>query len=99
MNEKSLWEIYEEKQLQEMETVTERYKGCIDIGKTERECVRLSIKMAEEAGYRHLKDFAAEGKTLNPGDKVYAVYNEKTLALYHIGDEPLETMEEGTHKI
>ena len=90
MNEKSLWEIYEEKQLQEMETVTERYKGCIDIGKTERECVRLSIKMAEEAGYRHLKDFAAEGKTLNPGDKVYAVYNEKTLALYHIGEEPLE---------
>ena len=90
MNEKSLWEIYEEKQLQEMETVTERYKGCIDIGKTERECVRLSIKMAEEAGYRHLKDFAAEGKRLNPGDKVYAVYNEKTLALYHIGEEPLE---------
>ena len=29
-------------------------------------------------------------KTLNPGDKVYAVYNEKTLALYHIGEEPLE---------
>lgn len=31
-----------------------------------------------------------EGKRLNPGDKVYAVYNEKTLALYHIGEEPLE---------
>ncbi|WP_419026445.1 aminopeptidase [Emergencia sp.] len=90
MNEKSLWEIYGEKQLAEMEAVTNRYKGCIDIGKTERECVRLSIKMAEEAGYRHLKDFAAEGKTLHPGDKIYAVYNEKTLALYHIGEEPLE---------
>ena len=90
MNEKSLWEIYEEKQLAEMETLTDRYKSCIDYGKTERECVRLSIKMAEEAGYRHLKDFAEEGNSLKPGDRVYAVYNEKTLALYHIGAEPLE---------
>lgn len=90
MNEKSLWEIYDEKQLAEMESVADRYKTCLDAGKTERECVRLSVKMAEDAGYQPLQGYLENGKALQSGDKVYAVYNEKTMVLYHIGRKPLE---------
>ena len=32
----------------------------------------------------------ASGRTLKPGDKVYAENMGKTLALYHIGEEPME---------
>ena len=88
--DKSLWEIYTEEQLQEMEKVNGRYKTCLDRGKTERECVSLSIEMAEAAGYRNLKDCIAAGEKLKAGDKVYADYNGKTLVLYHIGEEPIE---------
>jgi aspartyl aminopeptidase len=46
--------------------------------------------MAEAVGYRNLKDVIAEGGSLKADDKVYAVYNEKTMALYHIGTDPIE---------
>ncbi len=90
MNNKTLWEIYTKEQLSEMEQVAGRYKTCLDLGKTERECVRISIEMAKEAGYRPLSELIAEQKRLTAGDKVYAVYNEKTLILYHIGEDSIE---------
>ena len=88
--EKSLWEIYTEKQLQEMEEVSARYRRLLDQGKTERECARISIEMAEAAGYRPLSDLVKAGTKLSAGDKVYSHYNGKTLVLYHIGTEPIE---------
>ena len=88
--EKSLWEIYSEKQLQEMEEVSARYRRLLDQGKTERECARISIEMAEAAGYRPLSDLVKAGTKLSAGDKVYSHYNGKTLVLYHIGTEPIE---------
>ena len=88
--EKSLWEIYTEKQLQEMEEVSARYRRLLDQGKTERECARVSIEMAEAAGYRPLSELIKAGTKLSAGDKVYSHYNGKTLVLYHIGTEPIE---------
>ncbi|MDY4969796.1 MAG: aminopeptidase [Lachnospiraceae bacterium] len=90
MEKKTLWESYAPEQLDEMEQVSSLYKNCIDAGKTERECVRVSVEMAEKAGYVPLADCIRENRTLKAGDKVYAAYNEKTLVLYHIGKEPLE---------
>lgn len=90
MDKKSLWEIYGPEQLENMEKVCSLYKNCIDAGKTERECVRISVKMAEKAGYVPLMDCIRQNKELKAGDKVYAVYNEKAMVLYHIGEEPLE---------
>ena len=37
--EKTLWEIYNDTQLAELETLTADYKDFLDAGKTERECV------------------------------------------------------------
>lgn len=90
MIENTLWDIYSEKQLAELEQTAQWYKDCINRGKTERECVELSVRMAEEAGYAPLHRCIEENKKLAAGDKVYAVYNGKTMVLYHIGEEPIE---------
>lgn len=85
----NIWTTYSEDQLKELQDITDRYKSCLDEGKTERECVKLSIRMAREAGYRDLKEVMAAGENLKTGDKVYAVNMDKMLALFRIGEEPI----------
>ena len=85
----NIWTTYSEDQLRELQDITDRYKACLDEGKTERECVELSIRMAQEAGYRNLKEVMAAGESLKTGDKVYAVNMDKMLALFRIGEEPI----------
>ena len=90
MEKKNLWEVYSDEQLQELDKVTDQYKSYLDKGKTERECIKEAVKMAEEAGYRDLRTVVANGETLSKGDCVYAVCMDKTIALFQIGEEPLE---------
>ena len=85
----NIWTTYDERQLAELNEISEKYKECLNAGKTERECVELSIRMAEEAGYRNISDVMAAGKELGAGDKVYAVNMNKMLALFRIGEEPI----------
>ena len=89
MERKNMWEHYTEEQERELEELAVRYRKCLDQSKTERECVTLSIAMAAENGYQNIEDCIREGVTLKAGDKVYAQYMKKTLALFHIGTKPL----------
>lgn len=89
MEKKNLWKVYDEAQLKELHEVNEKYKACLDKGKTERECVDLAVEMAKEAGYRDVTEVLAEGKALVKGDKVYANCMGKMLALFRMGDEPI----------
>ncbi|MGN0406303.1 MAG: aminopeptidase [Bariatricus sp.] len=89
MEEKNLWNSYGEEQLKELHEISEKYKDCLDKGKTERECITLAVEMAKEAGYRDVKDVMAEGAQLKAGDKVYAVCMEKMIAMFRIGEEPI----------
>ncbi len=90
MERKNLWKEYTDDQVKELESVCENYKEYLDKGKTERECIREAVRQAKEAGYKDLNDVIANGETLTKGDKVYAVCMDKTIALFHIGEEPLE---------
>ena len=72
------------------EEIIRRYKECLDAGKTERECVRLAVRMAEEAGYTPLENNIRDNRPLAAGDKVYATYNEKAMVMFHIGEEDFE---------
>lgn len=89
MDRKNLWNTYDEVQLQELETVTGRYLTCLDLGKTERECVRITKELAEKAGYRDMKDLMKGGNTVKAGDKAYMDYAEKAIILFQTGSEPL----------
>lgn len=83
------WETYNEAQIRELEEINSRYRSCLDEGKTERECVELSVRLAEKAGYRNLDEIRKTGGKLKTGDKVYAVNMDKMLALFRIGEQPL----------
>jgi aspartyl aminopeptidase len=87
---KNVWEFYSEEDKEKLFSYAERYKKFISECKTERECVRYMIKMAENEGYQHLEDLIRYNTKLSPGDKVYANYNDKTLIMFCVGKEPLE---------
>ena len=89
MERKNVWTTYGEAEKKELYEINERYKKCLDLGKTERECVNLTVEMAEEAGYKSLEAVLAEGKALAAGDKVYAVCMGKAIALFQMGTEPI----------
>ena len=89
MDRKCAWSSYNSQQLEELEQISKRYKSCLDAGKTERECVELGVRMAQEAGYRDLNDVMAAGESLKAGDKVYAVCMKKMLVLFRLGEEPV----------
>lgn len=84
--DKNLWELYTEEQLVELESVASSYKDFLNVAKTERECVAEVIRQAQAEGYREL----TSSEKLNPGDKVYASWMGKSIALFNIGEEPLE---------
>ena len=84
--EKTLWEIYNDTQLAELETLTADYKDFLDAGKTERECVTEVIRLAEKEGYVDLN----QKDTLQAGDKVYLDWMGKSIVLFQIGEDPLE---------
>ncbi|MCQ2492905.1 MAG: aminopeptidase [Lachnospiraceae bacterium] len=86
MERKNAWTSYSEDQLSELHELNEGYKSFLSNGKTERECVKLAVAAAKEAGYVDLY----ETKKLEPGDKVYAVNMNKTIALFQIGTDPIE---------
>ena len=87
MERRNAWKTYTHEQLKELDQINSRYKVCLDEGKTERECVRLTVKEIEKKGYRNLKDIKG---SLKAGDKVYAVCMGKSIAMFLIGKEPLE---------
>lgn len=87
MERRNAWKTYTADQLKELDQINSRYKVCLDEGKTERECVRLTVKEIEKKGYRNLKDIKG---SLKAGDKVYAVCMGKSIAMFLIGKEPLE---------
>ncbi|MBR0417166.1 MAG: aminopeptidase [Firmicutes bacterium] len=89
MENKNAWDKYKAKDLKDLGRVCEGYKAFLSKGKTERECVELTVDMVKKAGYKNLDDVLAAGKKLKKGNKVYAVCMEKTLALFQMGEEPL----------
>ncbi len=64
----------------------EGYKSFLDAAKTEREAVKVSVLMAEKAGFKEFQF----GKKYNAGDKVYINNRGKAVAFAVIGKEPVE---------
>ena len=90
MERKNAWLSYGESDEKEMEKLARDYRAFLDAGKTERECVTELVREAEANGYVSLEAKQAAGEKIQPGDKVYAVGMKKIMALFHVGQEPLE---------
>ena len=90
MERKNAWLSYGESDEKEMEKLAKDYRAFLDAGKTERECVTELVREAEANGYVSLEAKQTAGEKIQPGDKVYAVGMKKIMALFHVGQEPLE---------
>ena len=86
MYNKNAWEKYNNEAMKDLMKFNEEYKQYISVGKTERACVTESIKLAEDAGFKPLASF----DKLQPGDKVYVTNKGKNIALFVVGEKPIE---------
>lgn len=84
------WQDYTEAQFQEVMDFAQEYMDFLSKGKTERRFLKLAIEKAEAAGYRNIEEIIKNKETLHPQDKVYMNQMNKSIALMHIGNEPLE---------
>ena len=65
------WNKYSTRKKNEVFKFAEGYRRFISECKTERECVKKGIEIAEKHGFRNVEDYLKEDKTLKAGDKVY----------------------------
>ena len=91
MERKNAWKSYDENNKKELEILCKEYREFLSAGKTERECVKQIIAQAESAGYRNLDVYLKSGEKLKCGDKIYSVCMNKTVAMFQIGKEPLDS--------
>ena len=90
MEYKTAWKKYTPADLEALEALNAGYKAFLDKGKTERECVAEAVRLAEAAGYMPLETALRCRRRMVSGDKIYAVCMNKALALFQLGEEPLE---------
>ncbi len=90
MNNVNAWSKYGKGELEELEKLCKDYRDFLDKGKTERECVKEIVKLAKKAGYVDINDIIKDKTKLKTGDKVYAVWMDKTVALFNIGKKDIE---------
>ncbi|RHM62909.1 MULTISPECIES: aminopeptidase [Coprobacillaceae] len=88
MYAKNSWKKYQEQDhgVEDVFAFNELYKDFITKGKTERACVKEALSLAKQAGFKSLDEY----DQLKIGDKVYVVNKEKNIALFVIGERPLE---------
>lgn len=87
---KNAWLKYTKAEKKAVFDFAERYRKFISECKTERECTEEILREAEAEGYIDLKKAIAEGKKLSAGDKVFVNYMGKAVALFLLGEQPLE---------
>lgn len=90
MDQKNTWLSYTAAQKRELEKISKEYIDFLSNGKTERECADIAVNEAEKAGYKNLNSIIKSGKKIKAGDKVYAEWMGKTVALFNIGKENIE---------
>lgn len=84
------WLKYSEKERKAVFDFAEDYRSFLSGCKTERECTEELLRRAKAAGYVDLKDAIAEGQKLSAGDKVFVNCMGKAIALFLLGERPLE---------
>ncbi|OPJ58595.1 aminopeptidase [Clostridium chromiireducens] len=87
---KNIWNKYNAKQVKDIFKFCDEYKDFMSKCKTERECIKEVIRLAKAEGYMDIEEIISENKKLQPGDKVYSNNKGKAIALFIIGNEPME---------
>jgi len=88
--EKNAWSKYDKKSIKRIFEFNDGYKDFMSKCKTERECVKETIKIAKSHGYKDLDEIIKNEDKLKAGDKIYANNMDKAIALIIIGEKQLQ---------
>ncbi len=83
---KKVYEEMSQEERREMLDLADEYREFLDNGKTERECVKIAIEIAEKNGFVPF----SETESLKAGDRVYFVNRKKNIILCVVGEEDME---------
>ena len=84
LKRESSWIKYDEKEVKQAFNFCEGYKTYIDNSKTERLCVKYSVGMLKDKGFKDINSF----KSLKTGDKFYKNIKGRALFAGIVGQEP-----------
>ena len=90
MKKEVAWKKYSETDINKLNELANDYKKFLSNNKTEREITKEVIKRAEEKGFINLDNLVKNNTELKPNDKIYVNNRNKSIALFVIGQEPLE---------
>ena len=90
MKRVNTWTTYDAKTEKACMKFAEDYKIFLNEGKTERECVDRIVNEIEKEGYRELNALIGKKTKLKAGDKVYSVWMNKSVVMFHLGKESIE---------
>ncbi|MDO5557686.1 MAG: aminopeptidase [Clostridia bacterium] len=82
---KNGWINLDSKENENINKFAQNYINFLNEGKTEREIIKISTKIARENGFKSIEDF----ETLKKGDKVYFVNKGKSMYLAVIGENDI----------
>ncbi len=96
MRRLNAWATYDLKMQKECDEFAKEYMHFLDSGKTERECVTEAVNMLDKAGFTELETLIREGRKPLPGEGIYSVWMNKSIAVFRVGEK---SMEEGLNII
>jgi len=83
---KNAWDLLPEAEEASLRSYCEDYKKYLDNGKTEREAIDYTVRLAQARGFVPF----TRGMSLKPGDRIYKVNRGKAIMLAVIGAQPLD---------
>lgn len=91
MERKDAWKKYPQgKEREKVLKFAEDYRKFISANKTERECAKSFYEEAKKMGFADLDDLIAKKASVKAGDKIIANNMGKGIAMFIMGQKPLE---------
>ncbi len=85
----NVWDKLSGSELQEMESFCRQYLCFLNQARTERECVDWFTGWADTHGFVRLEDAIDEGKTPEPGSRLYTTSRGKNAAMIIVGRQDI----------
>lgn len=90
MENKQAWLKYDKKERAELDTYCKGYIEFLSSHKSEREFAKGAVELAKKHGYENLAEKIRNKTSLKAGDKVFAIYKNKSVIFVQIGKKDIE---------
>ena len=90
MYRKNAWEQYSAEERARLSAFSDAYRAFLDNAKTEREAAAEAERICRAAGFRNLDTLIKTGEPLEPGDRVYRKWMNKSFMAFVVGSASIE---------